>query len=300
MAEPAADLSFAAVLRAAIRASGLSLSRVVQLLRQRGLSMSTAGLSHWQSGASVPTRATSLPVLQALETILDLTEGELVARTSLSRPEAPDTQRSQLRVEDEVLQWVRQLRVRWGLNPLDGFATEMTLSRVVISGRERRDYRFEQTLRGKADGVQRKVLVLRRQAFSTGLPVPELVALRGCTIGRQEVTDIGGELRAVELVLPARLRVGQTWHVVTASATGEICPSNRHLAHADPTIDLTAAQVVFADELPARVWRLTGQVQDGQMVLDEEGEPEVAPGSMLYTALTSQEPGRVAGFRWEW
>jgi len=51
---------FDAALRAAIRARGLSLDRLREHLRARGVTVTTATLSYWQSGRSRPERRDSV------------------------------------------------------------------------------------------------------------------------------------------------------------------------------------------------------------------------------------------------
>ncbi|MCU1679866.1 MAG: hypothetical protein JWQ81_605 [Amycolatopsis sp.] len=63
---------FAPALRAAIRARGLGLERIRYRLRSRGVSISLATLSHWQSGRCRPERQESLRVLRHLEVVLEV------------------------------------------------------------------------------------------------------------------------------------------------------------------------------------------------------------------------------------
>ncbi|MGW5741466.1 XRE family transcriptional regulator, partial [Amycolatopsis sp. NPDC003861] len=86
MAVPVPDLGtllregpFDAALRAAIRARGLSLDRLREHLRTRGVSVTTATLSYWQSGRSRPRRRDSVHGLRQLEAVLEVPAGSLVA-----------------------------------------------------------------------------------------------------------------------------------------------------------------------------------------------------------------------------
>ncbi|TDO66818.1 hypothetical protein EV651_104385 [Kribbella sp. VKM Ac-2571] len=54
------EREFADVLREAIQARGLGLGRIQERLRARGVSVSLATLSYWQSGLSRPERRDSL------------------------------------------------------------------------------------------------------------------------------------------------------------------------------------------------------------------------------------------------
>jgi hypothetical protein len=69
---------FAAALRAAIRARGLGLDRIRYRLRSRGVSISLATLSHWQSGRCRPERSESLLALAHIEEVLEVPPGSLI------------------------------------------------------------------------------------------------------------------------------------------------------------------------------------------------------------------------------
>jgi len=68
---------FEAALRAAIRARGLGLERIRYRLRGRGVSISLATLSHWQSGRCRPERPESLLALCHIEEVLEVPPGSL-------------------------------------------------------------------------------------------------------------------------------------------------------------------------------------------------------------------------------
>lgn len=66
--------AFARALRSAIAGSDLSLTAISHRLRARGRPISTAALSNWRSGRSLPSGEHSLGVLTALEALLDLAQ----------------------------------------------------------------------------------------------------------------------------------------------------------------------------------------------------------------------------------
>lgn len=69
---------FADALRAAIRSRGLGLERIQYRLREKGVPVSLATLSHWQSGRCRPERQGSLAALRCLEEVLRVPRGSLV------------------------------------------------------------------------------------------------------------------------------------------------------------------------------------------------------------------------------
>lgn len=58
------EQDFAAILRAAVQARGLSLDSLRRELSRHGHELSAATLSYWQSGRSQPERASSLLALR--------------------------------------------------------------------------------------------------------------------------------------------------------------------------------------------------------------------------------------------
>src|SRR5262245_19537372 len=78
--------AFPVALRAAIRASGLSLDRIQYRLRARGLTISVTALSYWQSGRRRPERPESLSALKHLEEVLGVESGSLTALLGPPRP----------------------------------------------------------------------------------------------------------------------------------------------------------------------------------------------------------------------
>lgn len=71
--------AFAASLRDAINARGLTLARLHEQLRARGNSVSMATLSYWRSGARRPEGAQSMAALTDIEQLLHLEPGSLTA-----------------------------------------------------------------------------------------------------------------------------------------------------------------------------------------------------------------------------
>ncbi|SFO89177.1 hypothetical protein SAMN05421810_101312 [Amycolatopsis arida] len=81
--------TFAAALRAAIAASGLSLDRIQARLQRHGVAVSVTALSYWQSGKRRPERPSSLAAVRALEEILDVPPGALLGQLAPLRPRRP-------------------------------------------------------------------------------------------------------------------------------------------------------------------------------------------------------------------
>lgn len=100
-APAAAPDAFPAALREALGRRGLSLERVSERLRARGIGVSQATLSSWQRGRSQPERARSLRAVEVLEEILELPGGAL---RSLLGPRRPRGRVAPARGESAALQ----------------------------------------------------------------------------------------------------------------------------------------------------------------------------------------------------
>lgn len=76
MGQPIAG-SFAEAFRNAVNTSGMTLVEVVDALADRGVKLTQATLSYWQSGRSLPRRQSSLKALAEIEDVLGVPAGTL-------------------------------------------------------------------------------------------------------------------------------------------------------------------------------------------------------------------------------
>lgn len=86
---------FADALSAAVSQRGLALNRLAFRLANSGFPITTATLSNWQRGRSIPRGSYSIPLLGALELLLAIDPGSLV---SLARTSAADKSSTGTRV----------------------------------------------------------------------------------------------------------------------------------------------------------------------------------------------------------
>lgn len=296
-----APLDFATALRQALAESGRSLAQVVEELGHRGLSTTTATLSTWQTGRTAPSRRGSGAVVAGLEEVLGLPTGTLLAPAGYAVPVA-DPPAAQLHPPTgPVRLWVQQVKDAWGHPTPDGLERELVVARVTVTARTRRRYTYQYGLRATADGVDRLVVAVRRQTFSAGMPVPLLTAVSGCTIGRTAVHDVGGQTRAVEVLLPYPLARGQAWRLELDSEGEEENDSHRHEVQAVPGVGLTVAQVVFGDDDPPdEVRRVHGQVAEGRVDVDRTEPWAQRSGGSAAAALPDSQAGRAVAVEWRW
>jgi hypothetical protein len=199
--------SFAGTLRDAIDRRGLGLERVRERLEQRGVTVSVATLSYWQSGRSVPSRRSSLAALPHLEEVLGLDQGCLARSLPVTRDRPRRTIVPGLDVlwpEPPATRLLGLLDTRW-----DEHLDRLVVHEVVRIGADRRQLSLtvRQVLRARTDGPDRQVVMHCHDDADVALP--ELRAVRGCRTGRIERDEAHGVIGA-ELLFPSALQRGDT------------------------------------------------------------------------------------------
>jgi hypothetical protein len=258
---------FAEALRVAIRESGLSLSRIRDRLGERGVVLSPATLSYWQSGRSRPERRGSLAALRVLEEILGLGSGSLSVLLAPARPRGRRPRGELGRIgtmwpSDSVDRALRRVDTRW----------EASLQRLSLherlemdeAGRTSRIW-VRQVVRATADGPDRWTLFHHR--VGPGHPLPAVQPLRGCRVGTVH-TDPAAELLAAELLFPRPLARGEA--VVTEYALVEADPgplTDRHRRRfRTPVRGEYVLEVEFREpRVPVRsthIWTPAGEVAE--------------------------------------
>ncbi|MEV6647831.1 XRE family transcriptional regulator [Amycolatopsis sp. NPDC051371] len=295
MAVPSPDLGtllregpFDAALRAAIRARGLSLDRLREHLRTRGVTVTTATLSYWQSGRSRPERHDSVRGLRQLEDVLEVPPGSLVAllgppRVRRSAPAEigrfwPDGRPIDAAVSDVDIRWDERL-------------TRLSQHDVVLVGPscEELEIRSRQVLRAEADGPDRWVVILHLDEHDR--PLPELRDLRGCRAGRR-VLRPGDGLLVVELLFGRPLLRGET--VLTEHALVNRAPhpvaTNYERKFRLPVREYVL-EIRFSPEAVPSVCRRFAEPGEDADVIPESGA--------VHGVALNFGPGRY-GFEWDW
>ena len=219
--------TFGEVLRQAIRARGLSLERIhARLGADYGLSVSMATLSYWQSGRAVPRRSSSQEAVRALETILEVAPGTLLA--PLDRERASRRQQRWSRRhggnDDETI--IGLLAKEHGVAPREARVVGVRSTLVIGADRVEKREIVHALIIGEKDDA-RHFQVFARQDTAVDV-TPAIEALSGCQIGSvfERPTD---QSVFVDLVLPRPLRRGEALMVdyqVLWGPTDE--PTTRH------------------------------------------------------------------------
>lgn len=213
--------AFAAALRAAIGASGLSLDRIQARLRARGVPVSVTALSYWQSGKRQPERQSSLVAVRVLEDILDVSAGSLLGLLPPPRPRGGAVRRDD---GGEPLTFPRET-----LQPLlDKVGAPHALDRrhplrlvglhdrcEIAADGGQRSVAARAVFQAAADG-QDRWLLMYAQGDLAAAP-PELQAVRNCRVGRAEVDEQHG-LTVAELIFDRPIDRGET-HLIEYALT---------------------------------------------------------------------------------
>jgi transcriptional regulator with XRE-family HTH domain len=202
---------FPDALRAAIKTSRLSLDRIQHRLGLRGITISVATLSYWQSGRRRPERPESLEALRHLEAVLGVPSSSLTALLGPPRPRGRRSRPTRVLPIDAL--WSRRERLAALLNRVDT-SSDCRLGRLsqhdrieVAPDGGQRSLWVRQVLRAEQDGADRWVLVYDAES-GPGM-IPELTNLSNCRVGRTAV-DEESSIMVAELVFDRTLARGDT------------------------------------------------------------------------------------------
>ncbi|MET0134160.1 MAG: helix-turn-helix transcriptional regulator [Kibdelosporangium sp.] len=203
--------AFPVALRAAIRASGLSLDRIQYRLRARGLTISVTALSYWQSGRRRPERPESMSALKHLEEVLGVEPGSLMALLGPPRPRGR-AQRTPAALPIEAL-WANKEQLAPLLSRMD-LGSDSSLTRIsqhdrveIAPDRGEQNVRVRQVLRAEHDGADRWISVY--DVARPGNPLPRIVPTQSCSLGRV-AKDTSAGIVVTELVFDRPLARGET------------------------------------------------------------------------------------------
>ncbi|GLZ42441.1 XRE family transcriptional regulator [Actinokineospora sp. NBRC 105648] len=290
---------FAPALRAAIRARGLGLERLRQRLRARGVSLSLATLSYWQTGRSRPERRESLAALAHLEAVLELPEGALTTLLGPPRPRGrwlgqPDNSPrigafwDDPRIIEEAAQGVD---TTW-----DARLTRISQHDRVLVGRDGGElsYTSRQVLRAEADGPDRWVAIMHLDEQDR--QPPTVLPVRHCRLGR--VVDRPHEgLVVAELLFDRPLRKGDT--VITEHELVNSWPppvdGNYERKFRLPVREFVL-EVCFDPAFPPSTCVRFTRDEHG---VEESEEVELGLDSSVHGVALNFGPG-CYGFRWDW
>lgn len=288
---------FADALRAAILARGLGLQRLRERLLARGVSVSLATLSYWQSGRSRPERHESLVALAHLEAVLRLAPGELAELLGPPRPRGRWPRGGGTEIAafwpqpGGVRDAVREVDTRW-----DRRLTRISQHDRVLVGADRGEHTYvsRQVLRAEADGPDRWVAIMHLDEHDR--PVPSVRPLRHCRLGRVVRRPQAG-LVVAELLFDRPLARGETVITEHELVNGAPFPvdGNYERKFRLPVREFVLEVCFDPTVLPARCERYT-RAEDG---VETRHPVEPAADGSVHAVALNVGPGCL-GFRWEW
>jgi len=285
---------FAAALRAAITARGLSLDRLQHRLSDRGIAVGTATLSCWQNGHRRPERPDSLRAVSALEDILGLPSGSLLVLLGPPRPRGhgvglPAGSREYRHI---LPTWAALTDLLASLGTAADTKLHIAAQHEQVwidaAGSSPRRENF-QILRAHQDGVDRYVAIVDADPGADIARI-RLEALENCRLGRVR-SDPEAGLLVAELLFDLTLRTNEThlirYAVVDRAAVG--C-NDFHRGFRFPAGQY-ALQVRFdATKLPVACFAYQG---------DTEQELPMTGHHAVHINVAPVPPG-VVGIRWDW
>ncbi len=203
--DPAA---FASALRNAIGTSGYTLAQLRRVLAERGVSVSAATLSYWQSGRSRPERQSSVAAVGVLEEVLVVPRGSLATLLPLRGTLTPDVtefpEPPASRHDPGYGGQAEHALAELGLDLDGGLARVSIHDRVTLDALGvMREHSARLTLLARRDGVDR--LALWTDIEDKGA-YPVIRPVLNCRLGRNAYREEGV---AAELLLDRPLRAGE-------------------------------------------------------------------------------------------
>lgn len=247
---------FTQAFRGALAQSGMTLVEVVEALAERGVKLTQASLSYWQSGRSVPRRQSSIAVLGDVEEVLGAKEG--VLKRALEQEREENAKNAELASRAKGGQ--RRPELLWnaprGLN-IDLIDWENEVQRKFLHQ--------TMTIRGGGHEATTRVDAVVRvtgtdspmmsvcTSWALGDDIPEISDVYGGNLEDPHI-DESGRFAIFSISLPDEKTSGnlhQLGYTVHKTATDRITQTAQGW-FAQP-VDMYAFTVDFGDELPMSV-----------------------------------------------
>ncbi|GAA1390112.1 hypothetical protein [Luteococcus peritonei] len=198
---PADGEDFARLLSRAVMRRELTLDSIASRLRAAGCPVSTATLSYWQNGRTIPTRISSMRAVSVLERVLLVPPGHLLSALPQGAPTA--WRPSMVIPPDAPLRAVlKQMKIS-----LERFHTPVVHMESLVLDEEDRVQRHlvRQVLRAEVDGRITWPVIYKQE--DVGDEAPWVVPLLGCQLVQHtQVAEMG--LFVGEMTLPQPVRAG--------------------------------------------------------------------------------------------
>ncbi|MDE9364346.1 hypothetical protein PZ938_01895 [Luteipulveratus sp. YIM 133132] len=284
---------FAQVLHASILGRGLALNRLRDHLAARGQHVGVSTLSYWQNGARRPTTR-SLPVIQALEEVLEVAPGTLTTLlpTDMERASRQSRFSSAAGFAGAVDRMVREM----GTTGPGHTVNLSVIERLAIGANGAMVSKEVHQVIRAVDEVDRQIVTYQGEP-GCDVGLIELNALSGCRLGRQR-TDAASGLLLTEMLFDRNLRRHEPHVFQYAVVDRNTIATTEHYRLHIQRGGLHVAEIEFHPErLPVRVeefYRRNLEEPDvRRRVVD------LQDGNRAYLVTEQLVPG-ISGLSWTW
>ncbi|MBB5953813.1 hypothetical protein FHS29_000383 [Saccharothrix tamanrassetensis] len=297
--ESDARTTFSAALRSAIRGSGLTLQAVRARLARRGVAVSVATLSSWQSGTNRPERPGSLHAVTELEDLFGLPPGALITLLGPRRPrgrragdQVGQPRNDLLPESDAVARIVQEISPE----KFDGIRLLYVEENVRVgSDRTLREVRTRSVAEVLRDGVSR-CFSLNYADSADDLDLVRTTAVDRCRLGRVR-RDHDRRLIGAELLLERAYRSGEVFSIEYKTTTGQPVFDDEYFRAFTTPVTLYVLQVTFDQAmLPVRCHRFETPSWAHPRA---DREIDLVDRRTALVAARDAQPG-MYGIRWEW
>ncbi|WP_050670397.1 hypothetical protein [Luteipulveratus halotolerans] len=284
---------FARVLHASILTRGLALSRLRDHLAARGQHVGVSTLSYWQNGARRPTTR-SLPVIQALEEVLDIPAGTLTTLLPADLERA--SRQGRFSAAASFAGTVDRLVREMGTTGPGHTVNLSVIERLVIGSTGALEHKEVHQVIRAIDDVDRQIVTYQGER-GCDVELLRLEATSGCRVGRTR-TDAEAGLLLVELLFDRNLRRHEP-HVFQYRITdGNSLPMTEHYRLHIQRGGIHVAEIEFQPD------RLPSQVEEFYRRNLEEPDVrrrvvDLQDGNRAYLVTEQLVPG-ISGLSWSW
>lgn len=306
---------FHQALQMAIANSGLALTRLEYHLQQRGFHVGRSTLSYWQQGRRRPERADSMDALVALEDVLNVPAGSLLALLGPRKPRG-----RWIAHQNGTVGWaemwgasedIKRLVVTDSRRNADKLRILTIFERFEIGAdRRMQRLRIQMATQAHESGADRSVLVYNADPDLDVARI-SLADLENCRIGRTRVLE-DASFAAYELLFDHSLIESETYLFSYSIDLFQAYRSDEELvARGVDHVVATEGQRSFrrathsyvlearfdASALPVRCFHVqAARVGDQQR---DVAELTLNAHHATHVAMQNVQPG-VHGIRWEW
>lgn len=200
----AQDTGFAGTLSQAIAARGLSFRALAEEMTLRGAPITAPTLRSWASAASLPTRRSSIALIDTLESVLGIGTGMLHRHLyQWNVPEHRSVAPTIASLGADIGELVRE----WGLAQPVGYLRDIVVTTVQLENEHEGQVSQRNVVHAVHDGLDRIIVALDAMGLGSDTTLTSLTTVAGASLGREGA--LRHTMRLVEVILPRPLLAGE-------------------------------------------------------------------------------------------